>query len=424
MRIKRCFLPILIFVLMILMISTFKPLAFSEELTTEKNIWNRSYLTGNWSGLRPSLIDKGITFDLEYTSTYQGLLSGTGRDDYEYGGIFDGFLKLDSARLGLWNGGGFRTHFEYRHGKASETDGFRAGALWPVNTAQLLPLGAHEEVEATSLYLTQQIGENGSILFGKINVIDLLAADSFFGGWGNRRFMNIAFVAPPSGVLPPIIFGAITSLKTGPLAWTLMVFDPNDRTTDYFPDDLFSDGLNASLSCSYSGVLAGRKTGLSINFGYSTKEGADLSDVLLPPEDESGAKEGSYNISFQFSHLLQESAEFPGVGWGFFMKTAVADGNPNPIDASFVGGIGGKALFVDRPQDSFGLGYYYYAFSDDLQSALDPIIDFHDEQGLEAFYSYAVTPWLHLTGDIQYIDPASGGHDNALVTGLRLNIRF
>jgi len=33
---------------------------------------------GDWGGARSALVDEGVTFDLRYTSTYQGLASGTG----------------------------------------------------------------------------------------------------------------------------------------------------------------------------------------------------------------------------------------------------------------------------------------------------------------------------------------------------------
>jgi porin len=89
-----------------------------------------------------------------------------------------------------------------------------------------------------------------------------------------------------------------------------------------------------------------------------------------------------------------------------------------------IGGIGGNALFVGRPQDSFSLGYFYYAFSNDLRDALDSTIYFDGEQGLEAFYNYAITPWFKITGDIRYINPSSGNYDNALVLGLRFNTLF
>jgi len=395
--------------------------SLAEDIPHIESIGIRSHLTGDWDGLRSTLADRGGTLDVEYTSTYQGIESGTGTKGYEYGGKFDGFLNLDSDKLGLWQGGGLRTHFEYRHGKANA---FRGGALWPVNSTQALPLGSPEKIVLSSLYLTQKTGDHSSILLGKINVLDLLASDTFFGGWGNRRFMNIAFVAPPSGVLPPVIFGAIASIQTEAITWTAMVFDPNDRTTDYIPGDLFSAGVNASLSGTYTGTLAGRKTSYTFGAIYSTKAGKNLSEVLLPPELKTGNKNGSYNVSFQFSHELQERGSRPGDGWGVFLKTGIADGNPNPIRGFVIGGLGGKGLFPGRSQDSFGLGYFYYAFSNNLQSALSSIIHFDDEQGLEIFYSYAMTPWFHLTGDLQYINPASGNNGNGLVLGLRSNIRF
>lgn len=83
MRKRSNFLTIFKFMLVLLLISAFQPLAFSEELVPEETIWNRPYLTGDWGGLRSKLIDKGVTLNLEYTSSYQGLLSGTGSDDYE-----------------------------------------------------------------------------------------------------------------------------------------------------------------------------------------------------------------------------------------------------------------------------------------------------------------------------------------------------
>ena len=69
----------------------------------------------------------------------------------------------------------------------------------PSIPAKFCPWEHSKEFVVTSIYLTQQFGELGSLLLGKINVIDLLAADPFFGGWGILRFMNVAFVAGDEG---------------------------------------------------------------------------------------------------------------------------------------------------------------------------------------------------------------------------------
>ena len=52
-----------------------------------------------------------------------------------------------------------------------------------------------------------------------------------------------------------------------------------------------------------------------------------------------------------------------------------------------------------------------------LQNALEPSANFEDEPGAEAFYSYTVTLWFHVTGDIQYINPADGSHEHAFAAG-------
>ena len=89
-----------------------------------------------------------------------------------------------------------------------------------------------------------------------------------------------------------------------------------------------------------------------------------------------------------------------------------------------MGGIGGTAPFSSRPHDSFGIGYFYVNFSDDLQSSLNPLVTFQDEQGVEAFYNCALRDWLLLSADVQYVNPALGDIPKAFVGGLRATIRF
>jgi porin len=215
--------------------------------------------------------------------------------------------------------------------------------------------------------------------------------------------------------------GAVSNMRTEHVSWTVMVFDPNDRTTDYFPGDLFSDGVNVSASGVHAAELAGRKSTYTVTANFSTAEGVDYS--TLPPGVETTNKTGAYNIAFQFTHNLQEHTDRPDANWGFYFKAAIADGNPNYVKASVLGGIGGRALFLGRPQDSFGLGGFYYDLSDEIEGSLDPIAEFGNEAAIEAFYSWSVTPWLHAGGDIQYVYPARGG-ETSLIAAVRANIRF
>ena len=68
---------------------------------------HRKYLTGDWGGARTALANKGILFDLDVTQLLQGNAHG-GKDTnnaFRYSGSADYYLKLDTARMGLWPGG-------------------------------------------------------------------------------------------------------------------------------------------------------------------------------------------------------------------------------------------------------------------------------------------------------------------------------
>ena len=273
------------------------------------------------------------------------------------------------------------------------------------------------------LICTQKVGEKSSIAVGKFNPVDVYASHAFYGGWGTDRFMNIVLVAPPSGLIPVVFMGALASIKTKPATWTIIVADPNDRTSDYFPGDLFEDGVLFAVNATRETALAGRRTTFGITGLYSTAEGVDYSSIgggLL----ETSNKSGAYNVNIQFTHNLQENSEQGNAAWGFYLKAGIADGNPNYVKSSLIVGIGGRALFFGRPQDSFGLGVYYYNLSDVLEDTVNPAAIINDEAAIEAFYNYAVTPWLHIGPDIQYVKPGRGRFDKALVVGLRMQIRI
>ncbi|MFZ8977659.1 MAG: carbohydrate porin, partial [Pseudohongiellaceae bacterium] len=123
-------------------------------------------------------------------------------------------------------------------------------------------------------------------------------------------------------------------------------------------------------------------------------------------------------------HLLLESPTAPGKGLGIYGKAAAADGNPNIIYTSFKGGLAGHRIVPGRPDDSFGIGYYYINFSNDLQDTLAPVGKFENEQGVEVFYNFAIAPWIVIAADIQWIDPSNGDNDDAWIGALRANLKL
>jgi porin len=378
----------------------------------------RNTLTGDWGGLRTQMAQGGVTIRGDVTGFANGLIGGTGDKVWDAFGRYDVLADIDFGKAGLIKGLGVHVHGEGRFGKGQTNFG---GQIFPANTGAVIPLGG-EAFAASSLYLTQSVGNRTVVMLGKINAVDLLAADPVLGGWGTQRFQNIAFVAPPSGVVPPTIMGGIIVHKGTPITLTMMVFDPNDRTRDYLPGDLFKSGVNVTVGGTWTGKLAGRATSVGLSSTVSTKRGLNLEDILVPPGFETDSVKGSYNISLQFTHRLIESRQVDGKGLDLVIKGATADGNPNIVESSLVVALAGHGLIPGRPADSFGVGAFSYNFSNALQSTVNPLADFKDEQGVEAWYSFAVTRFSRLSASIQVINPADGSRPIVAIGGARLSI--
>jgi porin len=162
---------------------------------------------------------------------------------------------------------------------------------------------------------------------------------------------------------------------------------------------------------------------------YSTQEGIDLMDIpqlKLPPEAarELGTRSGYWFFSYAFQYFLFQDETDASRGWGIFGQVGVSDGNPNPFAWSGFIGIGGNSPFSGRNHDRFGIAYFRYSLSNDLVDGLRPVIPLEDEQGIEAYYSYAVTPWLKITGNLQVIDPAFSDNNRSVFLGLRTQVIF
>jgi porin len=85
--------------------------------------------------------------------------------------------------------------------------------------------------------------------------------------------------------------------------------------------------------------------------------------------------------------------------------------------------LASESAIPGRKQDTFGVGYYYL-YSDDFKTVARLVAPVRDERGLELFYNVGVTPWCHITPDLQVITPTLGVAETSVVLGLRTKIDF
>jgi porin len=138
-----------------------------------------------------------------------------------------------------------------------------------------------------------------------------------------------------------------------------------------------------------------------------------------------GTKKGSWFLGASFQQYLVQNPENPQQGWGVFGQIGFSDGNPNPIQWSAFVGVGGNSFIAGRSLDRWGVAYFRYSLSSDLRDGLGLIgARLRDEQGIEAFYSVAVTPWLSVSANIQVVQPVLSAADTAVTASLRTRMRF
>ena len=381
----------------------------------------RQELSGDWGGTRSWLEERGITVRPRLAQFYQGVTAGEGEHGFVYGGKADLLVSADLGELGLWKGLSMTVQADLNFGKSVNG---RAGVLVPPNTALLTPgLDGADAFDVSSLYFGQTFGSRAAVLFGKLNMIEVVASKLFMGGAGIDAFWNHTFTATPTGTVPPYLLGALGAVFTERATYRLWVFDPNSFVNRAVVDDPFEDGVSVRASADFNISIGGRSGHQGVSAYYSTMDGTDLStlgDILLPTPDPGAVtiKDHRYYFAYGFDQYLYQSATDPSESYGLFGNVGISDGNPNGLRWSMYLGIGGTGVIRSGSRDRWGAGYYYDGISTYVKDAL-PI---SDEQGLEVFYDFALTPWFSLGVDLQVIAPGLGS-TTAVIPGVRAVLR-
>jgi porin len=423
----------------------FSPQAFADDGTTSPvgDLWSRSTLTGDWGGVRDDLAKKGVTVDFSLTQIGQGDIGGGKKTGWEYGGRGNLVLNVDTQKLGLWPGGFFMMEVE---GNYANDINFNTGALMPVNSSQFYPMPGSDQLNIPAVVFTQFFSEYAGLFVGKMDVTSG-DANEFAHGKGDTQFFNLAFNFNPVPLLAApysTLGGGVMILPTkdpNTAVISVMAISSDGKANNSGFDTLFQGNttyaVEGRVKTDFLGLTGHQLAGVM----YSTKSFAAL-DQNFRFIVENGSiekKDNSWCFYYNFDQYLYEPKK--GTGVGIFGRFGASDGNPNPMHYFYSIGIGGKGVISGRPLDQFGIGYYYIDVRIPKFTGLLTTRDFlRDEQGAEAYYNFAITPWMNLTPDIQVVRPAQkqkmsiisipgptiSGNDihTAAVLGLRLQLIF
>ena len=428
------------------------------------DIWERGTMFGDPGGLRTKLYESGFTLDAQLTQVYQGVTSGgnaSGNGSGSYNGLLEINSTLDTAKLGLWSGGLIAATFQASFGDPLESE---AGNVSPVNMTPMWPKPFDNgSTYLTEYYLFQGLPHEMEFIAGRIDATNFLDKNTFANNpesqflnaslnnmllWGNfLTFSTYAtiFVAPVT-----------KGLKIAVAAWTPNT-EPGDDAGDWSDYGVVANpmfdyhlgGLPGAVQVVAAYSSADTKAFDNPSFAPITLQLDPLTDIIINIPDIPGgvpSKNDNWMFTLNGEQYLwtppgasvprakggrkedffvptQDFAVNPP-GVGLFYRAAYTPKDRNLWNWNVSGGLGARGIIPGRPYDRMGIGVYAMFLSDDAED--DPLLDalLDDEYGVEAYYNFAITPWMQLSANVQRISPGIKPSDDAWVLGSRLNMRF
>jgi porin len=429
------------------------------------------YLLGDMWGLRPWLSRYGVSLSILETSEVLGNVSGGVHQGFDYDGLTQMILQLDTQRAFNWYGGTFNVSGLQIHGNnlsadnldtlqtASGIEADRATRLWELWYQQKFLEEDRLDVKIGQQSLDQEfmVSQNALLFVNTMFGWPMLPSADMPGGGPAyplsalgvrvrvRPIDSLTFLAGvfngspvsnnsgdpqkqnPSGISFPVNGGALVIAE-------LQYAYPSLGTM-----------VSAGQSQDFSGVY-------KLGFWYDSENFADQeydnTGLSLANPASTGMPlehQGDYTIYAVMDQMLWSDPDDPD-GDRTINFFARAMGTPeedrNPIDFSMNAGFTFHEPIPYRGDDTCGVGMGYARVSDRLAD-LDRDTGFYTgsaypvqsgETFVEATYQYQLTPWCQLQPDFQYVFNPGGGIPNPdspgqrvkdeAVIGLRMNVLF
>jgi porin len=426
----------------------------------------RERLTGDWGGARDRLGKQGVVLNVDAVLTPQTVMAG-GRDTGTVGwGNTLYTLNIDTGKAGWWPGGYINVKGNSGFGNPGISE---IGSIVPANAATLFPNELKEGSGLEAATFTQFLSHKLAVMFGKFSMFDL--AHGEFHGDIQTQFMNASLAVPMAGALVPLsaFGGGVVLLPMENVSVMGLALDPSGKVANNDIGDAFDDGVMffgaISMKVTPFGLVGHQsvsgmwsdKTRIALDqdptnlaqllleerFPQLANPGPVLSHILTSqfpalatPSQPLNHEDSTWLISYGLDQYLWQPAGDTKHGIGVFFNFGATDGDPNPIEYSYLAGIGGKGVVPGRSRDSFGIAWSRTQFSNSfvpfLRARLDLGLDHEDT--VEMYYNVAITPWLNVSPSMQIIDQglkqSLGANnrleavDTAVVFFLRTAVRF
>jgi porin len=430
-----------------------------------------SYLLGNMGGIRPLLSRYGASFALQETSEVLGNVTGGAKRGFDYDGLTQMVLQVDTQRAFGWYGGTLNASALQIHGSnlsannlltlqtASGIESDRSTRLWELWYQQKFDQVGRLDVKIGQQSLDQEfmVSQNALMFVNTMFGWPMVPSADMPGGGPAYPLSALGIRMRAHPTMSPWTFlagvfnGSPTANNTG---------DPQKQNASGTSFPLNGGALAiAEVQYAYPSlgamVYPNEKEPLArvyrLGVWYDSERFADQAtdNTGLSLANPSGTgiprkHSGNFAIYAVADQMLWQQSTEPDRTINFFarvMGTPLTD--RNVIDFSLNAGFTFHEPFLQRDDDTLGIGVGYAHVSHDA-AALDRDTNFFNQSAypvrsgevfLEATYQYQLTPWCQLQPDFQYVfNPGGGIADpnfssgervkNEVVMGLRTNIVF
>jgi len=349
---------------------------------------------------------------------------------------------FDTAKLGLWSGGLFAATLQTSWGNPLTGE---VGNISPVNMTPFWPVPFENTTRLTEFYLTQALPLEISMIVGRIDATNFLDTNKYANN-PESQFLN-------ASLNNDLLWGNMLTFSTYAALFMIPVNENFSVATAVWtpstqPDDYGGDWSNwaAVINPILSYHVGGKAGKAQVTYAYSSADttgfdnpylgGNEFTDIIIDGVDLP-TKNNNWLVTFNLEQHLwtpqgkenyatgTEDFDNNPPGIGLFYRFGYMPDDRNSYNMTMSGGFGGRGVIPGRPNDRMGLGVYAMFASNHFKDAsrlLDELLK--NEVGFEAYYTVAITPWLQVSADAQYISQGISISEDAWVLGSRLNIRL
>ncbi len=388
-------------------------LAPTSQAPTANDFNSGDYLTGGWGGLRPQLIESGVTPFLYYDSITAANVSGGIRDEDNFVGQAYGGVDLDLEKILGWNGVTAKLSIINRHGSTVSPS---VGGIYDPQT-----IYGGQTTWLYDAWLEKNWNDEFALKAGRFS------SDQDFANSDLYRYSLSTSINGPirallqdgaSFTFPFATWGA--RAKWSPSEehqFQVGVFHLHDRLYDASSHGMDfdingNDGAAIMLQYDWNSELFGKKTHAYVGINHAV--GFDLARL-----DGTGSED---SLTRFYGHIDMNVTDQLQL-FSFFTYSADKEVAFVPIQASF--GANYTGLIPSRPDDRTVFFITYGDISSDVPVAPGESKPDY-EMVYELGYRFQVTPAAYIQPAVQYIqNPGGTGEiDDAVVVGAWVGLTF